>query len=140
MHSSNHLRFWVLVLSGDWPGKKPIYIGNFAYALSAVVGVLLNNGLIAIIVLFAWRTVKAARRRLMDLAKAITSRDRWILNTIRAEFLRFAIPDDQKKMIIDGLGNAFDKGKKDWADEYLPSLVGNEKDADDILKMMQLKT
>jgi hypothetical protein len=140
MNSSVRLQFWAQVFAGNWPGIKPDIIDTFEYSVSAIWGVLLNNGLIAIIIIFAWQWIKAERRRLMDLAKAITSRDRWILNTIRAEFLSHAIPDEQKKSIISSVTDAFNKGKQDWADDYLPILVGgDEKEAESVLKMMQLK-
>jgi len=54
LESSTGLRFWLQTLAGNWPGTNDAQADSFLFGVSAVLAVVLNNGLIWVIVLFVW--------------------------------------------------------------------------------------
>lgn len=81
-------KFWFQTAAGNWSANPFAGQGQYSFGLSAVIAVLLNNGLLFIIIAAAWNAVATERKRLMDLAKALKQRDSVAIATIQTDFLK----------------------------------------------------
>jgi hypothetical protein len=104
-----HVQFWVQVLAGNWGVPPAGAVGSYELAISAIIGILLNNSLIFLAFGAFWGIILRDRRRFMKLSEALTFKDEAVKQALYAE-----IADDTET--IKRIEKAFEKGNKDWRD------------------------
>jgi hypothetical protein len=101
--------FWIQTLAGNWSPPDHIILSPWWFALSAILAIILNNGLVWVALLFVWRFI-VNWRRTMRLSQAFAVRDQ--MN--KQELFRL-FGDDPETM--DKIKRAFQVGEKRWESE-----------------------
>lgn len=110
--------FWLQTLAGNWPGKNEVGIRGYWFAVSAVLAVLLNNGVIFIVLLFVWNWGRSWRRDAMLMSRVVAVRDQ----AMKQELIT-AFGDDENT--IDKINHAMSHARDKWRDE-VREMFGDE--------------
>lgn len=112
------LRFLLQTLAGNWPATDDAGLGPFWFMASAVLAVVLNNGLIWVVVLFVWNWGRRWRARAVKMMHAVAVRDQAMKQALIERF-----GDDAET--IARINAAFGDAQARWPDE-LRAMFGDE--------------
>lgn len=107
--------FWIQTAAGNWSPPDHRIVSPWWLAFSAIVAVLLNNGLVWVLLLFVWRSIVNWRRN-MRLSQAVAVRDQ-----LNKQALFDAFGDDPAT--VSKIQRAFAVGEEMWGAE-LQALFG----------------
>jgi hypothetical protein len=96
--------YWFEVAAGNWSPQDKPPVSKWAFALSAVLAVLLNNALFITVVSFLWRIWRTR----MQLGQAVTTRDQMNKQAL------FEIFDPSDEVIREKINAAFRQGENAW--------------------------
>ncbi len=130
-------RFWIQTVAGNWPGSPYPDQRQYDFAASAVVGVLLNNGIIAVIATLVWKVVTRERKKIVDMILKHAFDTQEIATKYKIDQVLSSYPDLKKKYpdLADKIDEAFVAGERE-SYEHLVAAFGR-KQADEFLKSLQ---
>jgi len=132
--AARQLRFWLQTFAGNWSSDNPpALVSKRQYALSAVLAVLLNNGLYFAIILLIWRVI-AERRRVMKLATIFALKDLAIRDSVLTRVLS-VIPEDQKDKVTAKIDEGLTAANQRWFHRHIDAVFG-KKQGDQVRKIL----
>lgn len=125
-------------VTGDWPSSDGI-LDHTTWGFALVVTfktALIYAALVGLVKI--WRDLVAWRKEemIMKYSELLHDRDDSIENELRAVLKN--VPDEQgRAQLEDFIHQAFERGAKVWAEQYLPILAGSDEKAKEILAKLE---